>query len=86
VRKADNLPPSCAVVTKSGNLTSGPVTGLIYIFLLKDRRFVTKVCCDPTHTLNIVFGHSNEMFVTQSLLVTVRQNCVNSFVGFARGR
>jgi len=29
VRKADNLPPSCAVVTKSGNLNflepSGPV-------------------------------------------------------------
>jgi len=29
VRKADNLPPSCAVVTKSGNLnsleTSGPL-------------------------------------------------------------
>jgi len=34
VRKADNLPPSCAVVTKSKNLNclepSGPVTGLVY--------------------------------------------------------
>jgi len=33
VRKVDNLPPSCAVVTKSGNLNylepSGPVTGLL---------------------------------------------------------
>jgi len=42
VRKADNLPPSCAVVTKSGYLNlnflepSGPVTGLlcfIYLFI-----------------------------------------------------
>jgi len=36
VRKADNLPTSCAVVTQSGNLNflepSGPVTGLIYLF------------------------------------------------------
>jgi len=36
VRKADNLPPSCAVVTKSGNLNflepSGPVTGLLYLY------------------------------------------------------
>ena len=40
MRKADNLPPSCAVVTKSGNLNflepSGPlraVTGLIYLYI-----------------------------------------------------
>jgi len=40
VRKGDNLPPSCAVVTKSGNLNfleprspSGPVTGLLYLYL-----------------------------------------------------
>jgi len=36
VRKADNLPLSSAVVTKSGNLNflepSGPVTGLLYLF------------------------------------------------------
>ena len=36
MRKADNLSPSCAVVTKSGNLNflepSGPVTGLLYLF------------------------------------------------------
>jgi hypothetical protein len=35
VHKADNLPPSCAVVTKSGNLNflghSRPVMGLLYI-------------------------------------------------------
>ena len=34
MRKADNLPPSCAVVTKSGNLnfleTSGPVQACRY--------------------------------------------------------
>jgi len=40
VRKADNLPPSCAVVTKSGNLkflkTSGPVMGLLYLFYLRE--------------------------------------------------
>ena len=37
MHKADNLPPSCAVVTKSGNLNfvepSGPLTGLIYLYL-----------------------------------------------------
>jgi len=40
VRKADNLPPFCAVVTKSGTLTSwntlglfSPVTGLLYLYL-----------------------------------------------------
>ena len=35
---ADNLPPSCAVVTKSGNLNFlepfGLLTGLLYLFLL----------------------------------------------------
>ena len=35
--KADNLPPSCAVVTKSGNLNflepSGPVMGLLYLYI-----------------------------------------------------
>jgi len=40
VHKADNLPPSCAVVTKSGDLNfvepSGPVTGLLYLFLPND--------------------------------------------------
>jgi len=42
VRKADNLRPSCAVVTKSGNLNffeplgpSGPVTGLLYLYLYR---------------------------------------------------
>jgi len=40
VRKADNLPPYCAVVTKSGTLTSEnpvglfrPVMGLLYLYL-----------------------------------------------------
>ena len=35
MRKADNLPPSCAVVTKSGNINflepSGPVMGVNYL-------------------------------------------------------
>jgi len=39
VRKADNLPPSCAIVTKSGNLNflepygPVPVMGLLYFYL-----------------------------------------------------
>ena len=40
MRKADNLPPPCAVVTKSGNLNflepsgpPGPVTGLFYLYM-----------------------------------------------------
>ena len=38
MRKADNLPPSCAVVTKSGNLNfleplSRPIMGLLYLYL-----------------------------------------------------
>ena len=39
MRKADNLPPSCAVVMKSGNLNFlepsghlGPVMGLLYLY------------------------------------------------------
>ena len=42
MRKADNLPPSCAIVMKSGNLNFlepsghlGPVTGLIYLNLVE---------------------------------------------------
>ena len=38
MRKADNLPPSCAVAKKSGSLNflepSGPVTGLLYLYLV----------------------------------------------------
>ena len=44
VRKADNLPPTCAVVTKFGNLnfwkplgSSGPVTGLLYLYIMSSR-------------------------------------------------
>jgi len=37
VCKADNLPPSCAIVTKSGSLNflepSRPVMGLLYLYL-----------------------------------------------------
>ena len=40
MRKADNLPLSCAVVTKSGNLNflepCGPVTGLLYLLRRSD--------------------------------------------------
>jgi len=42
--KADNLPPSCAVVMKSGTLTSWnpldhyrPVTGLPLVYVVKDK-------------------------------------------------
>jgi len=44
VGKADNLPPSCAVVTKSGTLNFlepsghlGPVMGLLYLLLCSDK-------------------------------------------------
>ena len=41
MRKVDNLPPSCAFVTKSGNLNflepSGPVRGLLYLYLYPSR-------------------------------------------------
>jgi len=59
MRKADNLPLSCAVVMKSGNLknplgTSGPVTGLL-CFLLNSKKmgifegvFVVQSSCCPT--------------------------------------
>jgi len=44
VRKADNLPPSCAVVTKSGNLNflepSGPVIGLLYLFTVSHHSLI----------------------------------------------
>ena len=43
MRKADNLLPSCAIVTKSGNLSflgpSGPVTELLYLYLLDNLGF-----------------------------------------------
>jgi len=51
VRKADNLPPSCAVVTKSGNLNflepSGPVqacngAALIYVSLMYELKKMEK--------------------------------------------
>jgi len=49
VRKADNLPPSCAVVTQSGKLNfsepSGPLqacTGLLYPFY-NDKTKLTKL-------------------------------------------
>jgi len=48
VRKADNLPPSCAVVTKSGSLNflellglSRPEMGLLYLYLYSSESFHT---------------------------------------------
>jgi len=67
VRKADNLPPSCAVVTKSGNLNflepSGPVqvcngTALLYI---KQLRFI-KMCLNETCGRVGVSKHLSYMF------------------------
>ena len=41
MHKADNLPPSCADVMKSGNLNflepSGPVMGLIYLYISNEK-------------------------------------------------
>ena len=52
MRKADNLPPSCAIVTKSGNPLgpSGPVTVLIYLLFNAGGGYVylsvvSVVCC-----------------------------------------
>jgi len=47
VRKADNLPQSCAVVTKSGNPLglSGPVTGLLKLLLKKNTHQILKFHC-----------------------------------------
>jgi len=48
VRKADILPPSCAVVTKSGNLNflepSGPVTELLYLYRILTWKLVIYLC------------------------------------------
>ena len=50
MRKADSLPPSCAVVTKSGNLNflepSGPVqacNGTALAFFLMETEFVVEL-------------------------------------------
>ena len=66
MRKADDLPPSCAVVTKSGNLNivepSGPVMGFLYLFtelypslLLTCRQntFPSSICFDFSITISI---------------------------------
>jgi len=54
VRKADTLPPSCAFVTKSGNLTSWnplglsrPVKGLLYLFTIALLLFAFVTCTVP---------------------------------------
>jgi len=58
VRKADNLPPSCAVVTKSGNLNflepSGPLqacNGTAVPFLPELYQYLISLCLDPIHVL-----------------------------------
>jgi len=53
VHKADNLPPSCAVVTKSGKLNFlepsghlGSVMGLLYLpYLFSDMRYIPHKGC-----------------------------------------
>ena len=60
MRKADNLPPSCVVVTKSG--LSRPLMGLIYLYLrsvvvvvvlsrTKISVFITVICGTMVHKL-----------------------------------
>jgi len=65
VRKADNLPPSCAVVTKSGNLNflqpSGPVqacngtalplnvVGMLHFMKLNTRQIISRSSVDVTN-------------------------------------
>jgi len=59
VRKADNLPPSCAVVTKSGNLNFlepyGPVMGLLCLLLVHYQTQLLLV-------MNLVHINSSDMF------------------------
>ena len=69
MRKADNLPPSCAVVTKSGDLNflepSGPVqacngTAMPFFYLLEFLLQFTGLCesrSDCTAALIINLGH-----------------------------
>jgi hypothetical protein len=55
VRKADNLPPYCAVVKKSGSLNfldpSGPIMGELLALMLS--RENVAVCCE-IHTQHIM--------------------------------
>ena len=63
MRKADNLPPSCAVVTKSGNLNflepSGPVqacngTDLTFFFLQNMKLVTNKFKSGGLHEEHVV--------------------------------
>jgi len=61
VRKADNLPPSCAVVMKFGNLNFlepsghlGPVMGMIYLFIQKYYYFLQLSCHSMAVVLTLV--------------------------------
>ena len=61
MRKADNLPPSCAVVMKSGNLNFlepsghlGPVMGMIYLFIQKYYYFLQLSCHSMAVVLTLV--------------------------------
>ena len=51
------LPPSCAVVTKSGDLNflepSGPVTGLLYLYLYHAHWLMLIVIPTYAHTSNV---------------------------------
>jgi hypothetical protein len=67
------LPPSCAVVMKSGNLTSWnppgqsrPVTGLVYLYLYLCKAFVTRYSHWGLQRF-IPSGRNTPLDLTQSL-------------------
>jgi len=49
VRKAANLPPSCAIVTKSGNLNFLEPSGPLQACNGTDFAFFLPICIRPTH-------------------------------------
>ena len=78
--KAENLPPSCAVVTKSGNLKSwktlgpsGRVMGLLYLYpldaLISQIYFWNKIL----HVSDSSSVHHQEFFTVRTAMVNVIQ-------------
>ena len=80
MRKADNLPPTCAVVTKSGILNfldplglSRPVMGLLYHLdaLISQIYFWNKIL----HVSDSSSVHHQEFFTVHTAMVYVIQVC-----------
>ena len=77
MRKADNLPPSCAVVKKSGDLNflepSGPVMGLLYLTFTSP---IKSACSEfPRHNLT---KRADELFPADWLSLKLGDMCTSS--------